>query len=385
MHTLKGDVITWSLFGHERRLALLSVPLGTLLRVIRTTPYDAATGRGEQRELVESHSRHLFREAEVGNYTPAPLAAGLSQAHLPNLRLDGGKFELDVDEKRPLPLTDGGHRVDMLGRALKEAYERLQGARGQDGYQRMNEELNAMVNLPVPLTLYLDGDTQRDFVNLQMGRPVDKAQLLSLRAQKFLKDPTLKLAWLTARRLDEQDGPFKGRIRFDTHSEGVGAMPVTTLCARTSSDLGTSLVGTATLAAKLGVKAPGDLASLVNACARAVEKHAPGASEPGKALTPPDRKGTKGAATMLVGIANCALWLLQGTKLGRPQAEKVGVAARSIDVPIQKAFPASFKRQLLGAYAHELFSDWPGAKTGGVPDGLLEALSHGSFNLTRPK
>jgi hypothetical protein len=106
---------------------------------------------------------------------------------------------------------------------------------------------------PITALVHLDGDTRADFVNLQAGKAVDAAHLLSLKIHSKMtgekEGPALELAFGIAKVLHETSiSPFHRQLRFD--SNGL-AIPFSTLCSKGASDLGTSVVGLA----KVGLSA----------------------------------------------------------------------------------------------------------------------------------
>src|SRR6185312_9214016 len=78
-------------------------------------------------------------------------------------------LEIDNDNTTPLPLINGQQRFGAMKRMRKLAE---------------NPEVAARIDrLPVTALIYLDGSTREDFINLNLGKAIDAAHLLSLKVQ----------------------------------------------------------------------------------------------------------------------------------------------------------------------------------------------------------
>jgi glycosylphosphatidylinositol transamidase (GPIT) subunit GPI8 len=51
------------------------------------------------------------------------------------------------------------------------------------------KSIRFLTDAPVEFFVFLNGDTQKDFLNFQKGRPVDSAHLLSMTVQRGLVKP----------------------------------------------------------------------------------------------------------------------------------------------------------------------------------------------------
>lgn len=374
--TLEGPVHTWSLVEGSRggrSWVDVTLPFGQFRTVAKADPFSAASGRGEQRKVQESHVRRLLREMESGNYTPTPMSAGLRPRHRENLTVRDGVARLKVSTDDPIPLTDGLQRTSAI---------ELLRSKLEDDSQKA-----ALDKLPITLRVYIDGDTQSDFINLNQGKAVDSTHLFSLRMRQGLipgnNPEAIKKAVGAAKALHTNSrSPFHQAIRFDDKS--LAPIPVMTVCARGSSDLATSLVGTA-MAAPEGADAE-DVAKYVTAAYRAIKDNAPELLEPGRLLTPPLPDGTKGSATMLCGLGTCLAYRLRSQNRKAPSPEDLTrlaeAAKETLARPVDGNLSGPAKRKFIGEFAEEYLSDLGEQKHGGVPVGLQKLLSSSTFGCS---
>ena len=236
------------------------------------------------------------------------------------------------------------------------------------------------------VTIYFDGDPAQDFVRLQQGRAVDASHLLALRVRhKLLKDAAVQAALEVARLLHTQEGsPVRQLVRLD--SRGGLPLPVSALCSRGASDIGTSLVGLARVSqtAEQG-KEPAWLASVVTAAFQALKKDAPALLDCGKVVTPMANNGTKGAATMLIGIGTVLAYRMSVLGHATPTEDDLSRLVQSAKATLDEAVSGNLsgprKRELLGRFAKEFLADVAGDKHRDLPVGLLRVLSASAFGV----
>ncbi len=374
--TLTGTVRTWALpGGPERRSSLWQTTYEQGMVYLKADQFRPDKGSGEQRPIIPAHVRKLYGEMKDGNYTPTAFSAGLRPRHQKELTLDGHIASLQLSSNDPLPFTDGNHRGTAMAALL------------EDAILNENEEMRkAVLSLPIEVFIMLDGDTQKDFVNLQMGRTVEAAHMLSLRVKRDIlggKDcDHVKFAVAIAKALnDSEKGPLVNSIRFS--SVGTG-LPISSLCARGSSDIATSLVGLAKVAAKLK---PAEAALFVDKAYLAVKKDAPELLEAGMPLTPPP-SGTRGSAGLLIGLGIVLAHrvLTDGKKAsGEVMAKLVEAAKTAFAKGTSGSLSGPDKRCMMGEFAAEFCSDMEGEKKEGVPLSLLELLSPSTFGISKSK
>ncbi|MFO0964619.1 MAG: hypothetical protein U0793_03400 [Gemmataceae bacterium] len=244
---------------------------------------------------------------------------------------------------------------------------------------RLEADIIEVDALPVTATIYLDGDPQHDFINLQAGREVDKTHMMALSVQNGRLGDDFKLAFEIARELHKQEGsPLQRQLRFD--SRGISRLPVSTFCAK-GSDLSTSLLGLV----RVGKGDATKLAGHVVAAYQAVAKDAPDLVQ-SKRMLAPAWDGTKGSCTMLVGLGVCLAFRL--SVQGRDTASLddlsrlVESAKATLSEPVSGNFSGPFKRAAIGRFAKAFLDDLPGDRHEGIPVDLLRALSCSAFGVS---
>lgn len=375
-HLITGKMNAWTVFGNTRQFATVVVPFEVACDIFKSTIYNGATGRGEQREIHAPHSRKLQREIRNGTYTPTPVAVGTHKSHRDTIVYNGLDFELLVDKSNPLPLIDGHHRFDGIDEILKSLTERLKSAKTDADKELLEAQVEQVYKLPIAVTVYLDGDPQTDFVNLQLGRSVDPSHMLTMKIRRNMgATPEMANAFEIAKALaSAESGPFAGQIRFD--SRGKMPLPISTLCTKGSSDLSTSLAG---LARVCGNIPPKQLAEYVSQLYTQLRADCPEVLEYGKVMTPIGNGGTKGSSTMLIGVAICVVHdLVAHGKLRLSDA--VDAARATMNRAVAGSFTASNKRDLMGEFAESFFSSYDGEKHDRLPIDLLQLISPTAYS-----
>lgn len=390
--TLSGMYHKWDYLGQTREYGDIHLSFGEAIEYITPVRYNALTGRGEQRAIHEGHARSIRNAMRDGTYTPTQMSAGLRQSHRTGLTIDHeqGSFTLSVDSEDPIPQTDGGHRYAAIEAEVKETRKAIAAAKTEEEKVGLEEILQSLLSITVGFRIYFDGDLKSDFLNLQSGRTVDSAHIYSLKIQqKVLSAPEFKLSFEICRYLNKSaQSPFHGLLRFDslqTSSALVRQMPISSLSAKGSSDLSTSTIGLAKVAIASGVECkPEQLADFVTVAFTTLKDKLFHSLEEGKVLTPPRHSGTKGSATMLVGVGLCLAYrcLSRGSAEILPDNLDLLVQSvkKTLDVPIEGNLSSPGKREMMGRFAEEFLSDLDGGHHDGLPVGLLKATSPSAFN-----
>lgn len=388
---LQGEVHCWNLGGKEREYLVTTVPYGVARQFFKTDIYNAKTNHGEQRDEIDSHVKKLQAAMAGGTFTPTVVSIGLKPSHrkkLERLPLETkdasgqpiitpmAELVVSYEDGPTFPLLDGGQRFAALRRLHKNANDAEQQAR--------------IESLPITVVVYLDGDTKADFVNLNLGKAVDAAHLLSMRVQQKAvaqKDlPYYKLALEVAKLLNEdEDSPFYKQIRFD--SRGMAPLTINTLCSRGASDIATSLIGLARIALHASSDGPLDAEAVVDSfklAIKVIRSKAPLHLAPGRFLTPPP-DGTRGSATMLVGVAALYIYRLSldGQNDDVVEKELIDAIEVAFSDSMAGAFGGPVKRELMGEFAKQFFQNVDVDKHCGVPKELVRILSASTFRLPK--
>lgn len=378
MFTINSKVEQFGIGDKKRKYVVITTDFENAKKLFSAERYRCDTGTGEQRELVMSHVKAIRKEIEDGNFTPTSVTAGFRKPEQgspgPSIVEKYGKdnVEILIVDGQTLPLLDGGHRFH----ALELLY----------AYPAYKEDIGKSA---ITALVMLDGSTKKDFLNLQKGRPVDKSHIHSLSIQeKLLKGKDVEamtVAYDTAKALNAgEGGVFYNQIRFD--SRGVSGIPIASLNSKGASDIATSLVGGAKIAVAAG-KSAAWLAGCINLAYATIKKNAPELLEIGMKLTPPPQ-GTKGSATMIIGLGNMLAYRLLAKASGDATAEdtdKLVKAAKEVfGEPVNGNFSGPMKRDAMGAFAENYFDDMvDDKKYYGVPLRLVKLLSVSTFSVPK--
>ena len=379
--SLHGEVHVWDFGDVKREYTTVTIPFATAAQIIKAEVYSAKTGHGEQREEIDAWVKKLKTSMEQGKFTPTSISVGTKEKHRKALRfheLDGTRLvelEIDLDSTPTLPLLNAQQRFAALKRIRKQAE---------------NPDVQAKIDaLPVTAIIYLDGSTREDFINLNQGKAIDAAHLLSLKVQTKTvaeKDlPYYRVAVDIAKQLaSDPDSPFVGQIRFD--SRGIAPLTINTLCAKGGSDIGTSLMGLA----KVALHAPNGpydaeaMAETFKTAYRVIKEKAPDLMLPNKVITPPP-EGTRGSATMLIGMAVVLAYrtALETDSDDVVHEQLVEAAQTTLDDMISGNFSGPIKRDYLGKFTACFFKDVEVEKHHGIPKELVKILSASTFAVPK--
>lgn len=406
MSEIRGNVRVWGLTEAKREYVNLQTTYGEARRLFKSDPYSALSGKGEQRGVVVNHAKMLRREMEGGTFTPTSFHVGVRKNQTKNVKFEeheGVRYAtLTVDMLDTIPLTNGGHRFQALAWIREDAELAIKEAKAVEAKAKTDEEkaeaakivaeaeayLDLVDSQPIEAILLLNGNTQDDFINLQRGKAVDQSHMLSLKIARGVASdkPHLKMASNIAKVLNGLQGsPFYRQIRFD--SRGMAPLPLSTLCPKGASDLATSLSGLAKVGLSFGKEKNAEwLAGVIESTYKLLAEKAPTLVEQGKVLTPPPN-GTKGSATLLIGIAVAAAYRMciqnEERMSDRTKAALVEAAKETLDNDVNGNFSGPAKRKLIGAFTVEFFGDLSAVeKHEDVPTGLLKLLSPSAYGVS---
>lgn len=392
MKNITGPVHNWKLDGKERRYTVITLPYAEARQVIKPKTYSALSGQGEQRELSKAHARALRRAIESGEYTPAAFGVGLRNAHRDNLEFQKDGSVVVIPVETPLASTDGNHRMNALA-LLREDVAREWDAAEKNGdaesASRLSTLLGEIDDLPITFIVQLDGNVQRDFVNLQLGKTMDRSHLQSIAIQTKMvskKDyPLLKSAFTVAKALHgRQDSHLYNLVKFD--SKSMAPIPVSSLLVK-GADVACSLYGLAKVAHAGEKKDEAWMADVVAITYDTLKERTPGLLGDGMVLEPPPQ-GSRGGASLLVGIATVVAYrakFLNNGEITKDDLTKLVSAACDVfDVPRDGNTSSQRKRALLGEFAGVFFSDVETKKHEGVPLGLFVILTASALGRSAP-
>lgn len=386
--TLTGSVLKWELMGNSREYLDVSMPFEEAEQYFVAKRFNALTGEGEQRENFEANVNHLDKVMCNGDYTPAGYSAILNLKNKKDvLSVDDatGTATLQLDSKKPLSLINGDHRFSSLkiirNRALAE------------NNKKVVDEVNS---LPISLMIYLNGDAKKDFVNLQMGKKVDSSHLLSMRIHRKLlplkHQPFAELAFKLAKELNtEKDSPFYKQIRFDTKS--LFGLPISSICSRGSSDIATSLFGTAKILHAYEKDEEWGQKIFVKTFKHLITQDLDALKEE-HLLTPPP-SGTKGSSSMLVGVMSMVVYRCCLEDVSEPDLNMLTDLTESIKNNLSDEVNGNLsgphKRTYMREFAREFFADVKMKKDDkevdvekheGIPTTLVNMLSASTFGVS---
>lgn len=394
---LTGTAHPFAFAPHSRFFSYQVMPFSEICDLMMVRPFDAGKLTGEQRVQSVAHCRKLLESFTSGQHTPTPMTASVPLEIQPRVRKtqqpDGSwHFSLELEKGERLAHTDGGHRrrtlEDYLA-YLEGVIEKEQGrpTPDQEVITRAEVLMEDIAALQFPVLIYLDGNPQEHFLDLQRGKSVDRTTLLVMEtASDHFDDPAYKTAIAIAQALhrDRKCEPFFGQIRFD--SAGNAAIKLATLMARGSSDLSTSLIGLAKVGEFLNTP-PQKLAAGITRVFECVNKRYSGLLERGRVLTTIANNGTMAASTMWVGLGILVAYAASQSSLDDAAKELAEVCYETLsEVQISGSFSSADKRIFMGRLAQRFFSAMALDRLHeGVPVDLVRTLSATAFRVSKLK
>lgn len=371
-HQIDEKIHKWQIGNNPSRDFVETVlPYGTAYHVFKPELYNFNTGKGEQRNEIARQANKIKNAVIDGTYTPTPIAANVRTKQREIIVEKENRAIFELSSENPLALTDGQQRFAGLKKLLDEAIF------------KEDHLLQAQIlSAPISATIYLNGNTQRDFINFQLGSPVDKSMLLCMESklegsESLEKNIALKIAKISSK---EIGNPFYKQVRFDVRSPS--GIPINSLCQQSSSDLSTSLIGLAKVRIGEDEKVTANLLTLI---LNEIEKdnELTALNSP---LTPPPN-ATKGSATMIVGLGICLAYRMFALKKTTPSESclrnLLKAAQSTLKVPIDGNFSAARKRELIRDFSIEYFAGLNEPFFQEMPIGLLKILTPSSYGCDR--
>lgn len=382
---LKGRVCEWIVNGKKRRYTTVVVPFREAREVFQPKVFNPLNGQGEQRGEVEAQIKKLYRAYKEGSFTPTPWAASVRPAHKDLMKEHSGhvsiQLDLTKDEYEPLALTDGQQRCAALEKLVEEA---------EDNDKK--ELFDQLMDLPIPVIVYLDGDPKEDFVNLQKGHSVDASHVLAMSIQRGMLDEKhggdLRLAFDLAKKLrDSKNSPFYNLIRMGGNKSG--SLPLAGLATTNKSNAITSLIGTIKLFVRQNTDKPDMKAAaqafsmLDGAMFDSETSQVPHLIEDGKLLGKDNRNKT-GTARLIIGITNVYAYAVLFGGLSEEEAVRhtIRASAAVFDMPSKGNLSTPTMRPFMLQYTSTFFEPINVDKTPeGLPAELLDIIGESSFRV----
>jgi hypothetical protein len=357
----------------KRKYFVLTLPFRIAYRYFVPKLYNVLSGDGEQRALIESHVRALRKEIAEGNLTPTAVSATIATAGRFISFVGDTKINLLIQVGHTIPLTDGQHRFASLKTFLDDSDPKV---------------VEDILSSDITIIINIEGDSKKDFLNLQKGRPVDKSHVHSLSVNSgYLPEKYkdgLTIAYEISKSLhNDKNSPFFNQLKFD--SSASSGIPISTLNSKASSDIGTSLVGAAKI---LGLAEKNEqwYSNIVNLTFGQLKSTAPELLLIGARLCPPPT-GSKGAATMIIGLSNLMAYRLHMIKQDQfDEASLIALtnaAKETLSGAVDGNYAGNVKRALLGSFAEKFFADiLPDEENHkGIPKELCNLFSPSTFNV----
>ena len=352
MYKFGGVLLEWNIGEPARKYISGSAKYKDLRPFIYSEPYSDVKNVGEQRNLIKSRANYIKIKMLEGKFSPCPITIGTRDPHRNNIVVDTNSktATVTVNNNELLPVLDGFHRITALD------FIRSSG----DAVMK-----DIVDNLYITYLLYLDGSPRSDFVNLQDRAPVSKDHLLSIKISDNLIDKKTALYFKVAKQTAEilnkkNDNCFHNLIRFDSKS---GPLPLSlnSLCRKSASEIAFSLYG----GAKIAITHKKDakwIANCILTAYRAIkrDKISKNALSPANVICPKP-EGTRAGSTFIIAIGNMLAARLMLEEKDEPSDEDLKKLVRAVEKTLIVASKgntsADSKRNLLGLFAREFFSD----------------------------
>lgn len=363
--------------GNEKRNYIIyTLPFKTAREILKVHVFKGQ-GDGEQRAQVPGHIKKLKTAIQDGTYTPTAFNAATDKHHNINITENNGKVkvEFEADETKPLRLVDGQQRMS----ALEQLYDQ--------------EDLKQQIaDLPITMFVYLNGSPKADFLRLQMGKPVDKAHILTLQInqKEFGEDVsnTYKLALQIGRNLAARKtpSPISGLVRFSSIGTGI---PISTFLSKNASDIGCSLFGSAKITAQFNKNAQW-FTEICSTIFQTISEEIGHILEAGKILCPPP-EGHAGGSSLLIGISNIVAYRCGLKDLDTPTDQCVARLISTLndifDIEAAKKMSLQHRREYLGDFTTIYLEDIGIAQSlkmhHNIPMALILLLSPSTFNAPK--
>lgn len=374
--TFHGIEWFWNLGSEPIRFTVIQTTFGKARKYFKPIQFDVKTGVGVQRRLIDKWVNRLKNEMSKGKYTPCPAHATIEKIHFDKkiIQIHHRKIKITGSLEHPISLTDSQHRFAALEKLRNENF-------------RLKDKVD---QLPVVIQVSLNTDPVQDFINLQKGRPTDKTHVLSMKITKGLVEGNKENIYKNALKIADllntiKESPFYNQIKMETNS--VGCIPLSSLIAENPSDISTSLLAAGRIL-QLTNRSPESIAQTIVDTHHMMMKNSPELFEEHKLLCLPP-KGTKGAATIIVGIS-CLVSYAEhhfGTSDFFADDDRVEHFLECCEEIFKRNannnLSGPSKRQIMGEFAKALYQEIPDEICHeGIPKELLTLLATSAYNVS---
>lgn len=365
---------TWTLGDKPIKYFVIQSTYGKIRKYFRPIQYNAKTGEGVQRKLIEKWVKKIKSEMSKGRYSPTVAYATVDQVHHDKgiVHVHHRKVKFTGDMQYPVSLTDSQHRFAAMEEIRTEN-------------QRMQWKIDAQ---PIILQVNLNTDPVEDFLNYQKGRPTDKTHVLSMKIMKGMVEDNKKQIYQDALKIaeclnDDPKSPFFQKMKLETN--GKGCIPLNSVMGENASDLSTSLIAGGRIIQLTKLSVEDITQSIINAYDLMV-KNSPDLFDNNKLLCLPPN-GTKGAATIIVGVGCLAAYAQY--HFGHEDffenddnvAEFLDCCEEVFSRNANNNLSGPSKRQIMGEFARALFKNVPDDVChDGIPKELLTLISTSAYN-----
>lgn len=343
-----------------------SIPLYKILDMSHVDQYDAVHNEGEQRGLNNNHLKKLKKAILSNTFTPSPITLFVSDDQF---TISGGKATLHYTKDDLFKVIDGGHRLAAFESI---AYKEV----------TLSQRIKSM---KLPVIFVLGGDSRENFINLQMGASIDRAQLLSMKVQsknEFTGDTKKHYEWAheTCSILhNSSHSPLCGTFKFDSSSDGVGFNAV---ARNSSSDNITTFIGSAKLGAHYGLSPKDYIKFLIEVYMLVYKMNL---MSNGKILCLPP-SGKIVSMNVFIGVVNTLLFAHQNKMdINSEHVKDTLLKHFGPTENLTNRFSTTGRRESFKLFCKDLFSNSNLSSYEGIPESYLNIFSHSSMAMKAPK
>lgn len=367
---------TWTLGDNPIKFCVIQGEYKKIRRYFKPLQYNAKTGEGVQRKLIDKWVKKIKSEMSKGRYSPTIAYATVEQIHHDKglVTVHHRKVKITGDINYPISLTDSQHRFAAMEKIRAES-------------AKMQWKIDAQ---PIMVQVNLNTNPVEDFLNYQKGRPTDKTHVLSMKITKGMLEDNKKEIYQNALKIAEclnsdPKSPFYNNILLETG--GTGRIPLKSIMGDNASDFSTSLIAGGRIIQLTKLSVEDITQSIINSYDLLI-KNSPHLFEQHKLLCLPSKgQGTKGAATIIIGVGCLAAYAQY--HFGHEDffenddnvAEFLDCCEEVFTRNANNNLSGPSKRQIMGEFARALFKNTPeDVCWDGIPKELLTLIGTSAYN-----